>query len=267
MGTADPGSETSLPPPVPSGDVPVSPPSPDAAASTFSPPRFLMASAMGAGLAAGLLAWALEERGLFEFKAAIGHYNMMGTDIKDVTPETRYAALLKTAILTFGTLGAMLGTALGFAGGRARQGLPAGALGLIAGGACGAASAGVLVLIHHRTVSLTDTAELLAALLIHGGIFASIGAGAGAALGFGAGGRGRLLRGLIGGAAGGLLGALIYEIVGAVGFPSDETSEPIAGTTVTRLIAFVLVSLGSAVGAALSAQGASAKLRTRERKA
>jgi hypothetical protein len=56
-----------------------------------------------------------------------------------------------------------------------------------------------------------------------------------------------------------MAGVLVYEMVGAVAFPLDGTSDPISATSVTRLFArlaaTIFVSAGAAIGAIGSVKG------------
>ena len=162
------------------------------------------------------------------------------------------------ATIAFGSLGAVLGLTLGLAGGFARRSaraaLIAAIAGSILGGAAGAVMPSVLLPIYFK-VHDPDRDDLMLAILIQGGNWSVIGAAAGAAFGIGLGDRGRALRALLGGLLGAIAGMLVYEIVGAVAFPLDETSDPLSATWGTRLFARLAVTIFASAGAAMGALG------------
>jgi hypothetical protein len=166
------------------------------------------------------------------------------------------------ASLAFGSLGAVLGLTLGLAGGSARgsarAALIAAIVGSILGGAAGAGMSRALLPIYFRILD-PDHGDLTLAILIQGGIWPVIGAAGGAAFGIGLGERGRAVVPLLGGLLGAVAGLLVYEIVGALVFPLDKTSNPLSATWGTRLFARLavttLASAGAARGALDSVQG------------
>jgi hypothetical protein len=162
------------------------------------------------------------------------------------------------ATVAFGSLGAVTGLALGLAGGcvrrSARAALIAAIAGLILGGTTGAIMPRVLMPIYFKMHD-PDRDDLFLALLIQGGNWSVIGAAAGAAFGIGLGGRGRTLHALLGGLLGATAGVLVYELVGAVAFPLDRTSNPVSATWGTRLFARLAVTILASAGAAIGALG------------
>jgi hypothetical protein len=96
---------------------------------------------------------------------------------------------------------------------------------------------------------------------MHGGIWAAVGAAAGLAFGLGLGGRGRWARGALGGLLGGVAATMVYELVGALAFPIDKTSQPVSATVVTRFFAQFAVAVLAAAGAALGVDGAPRRAR------
>ncbi len=127
---------------------------------------------------------------------------------------------------------------------------------MLVGGALGALTAGAsaraLLPIYLRNVDPQGN-ELTYPLLTHGGIWAAAGVAAGLALGLGAGGRGRWMRCALGGLLGGVFAAMFYDLIGAIVFPLDKTSQPVSHTAVTRLFAQLSVAVFVAAGAALVA--------------
>jgi hypothetical protein len=77
---------------------------------------------------------------------------------------------------------------------------------------------------------------------------------AGLALGWGWQGPLGISRGLLGGLAGSVCGTIAFELVNAVLFPADRNDEVIPSSMVSRLLAYLFVSLGVAIGAVLFAR-------------
>ena len=91
--------------------------------------------------------------------------------------------------------------------------------------------------------------------MVHVGIWAAVGAAGGMAFGIGVGGRDRILRAAVGGLVGAALGAVAFELIGAVFFPMAETPKPVSESMVTRLLARLLVAVPAAGFAAVMAFG------------
>ncbi len=107
--------------------------------------------------------------------------------------------------------------------------------------------------------------DITVPLLIHAAIWASAGAAAGLAFGLGARERGRrLLQAALGGLFGAIVGAAVYELVGAVAFPLDKTVEPISLTWASRLLAHSAACLFAAIGITLSLSAAERTARGRD---
>jgi hypothetical protein len=163
----------------------------------------------------------------------------------------------RAAALAYGGLGAVLGLALGAAGGLARRSaraaIGAGLTGLVLGGAAGAGTTLALLPSFHATRAAASDEEwnndLALALRTHGGIWLAIGAVGGLALGLGLVGWPRVGRAIIGGMLGAALAAVIYEFAGAVFFPVAETFRPMAITPAPRLMANLAVALGVSAAA------------------
>jgi hypothetical protein len=217
------------------------------------------ALALTAGLIAGFASWLIGEaiHGRFEPPDGRTGVRLSPTQIISLRA-ARDAAVSYEATIAFGVLGATLGLALGLAGGCARRSaraaVIAGLAGSIFGGAAGAVIPRVLLPIYFRMHN-PDRDDLILATLTHGGNWCVIGAVAGAAFGVGLGGRGRALRALLGGLSGAAVGVLVYEMVGAVAFPLDGTSDPLSATWVTRLFARLAVTILASAGAAMGVLG------------
>jgi hypothetical protein len=159
------------------------------------------------------------------------------------------------ATASYGVLGALLGLALGAAGGLARRSpgaaITAALIGLVLGAAAGTGMTLLLLRLYHAFHAQPSpdnaTQELYLALATHGGIWVAVGTAAGLALGLGLGG-GRVGRAIIGGIMGAAVAAIIYEFGGAVVFPMDRTLQPTAMTPGPRLFAHLAVALCVSAG-------------------
>lgn len=179
----------------------------------------------------------------------------------------REAGVTREATLTFGSLGAALGLALGAAGGSARRSVRAAliaasfgtALGATAGAAAGAEMPRILLPIYFRSFK-PDNDDLALAILIQGGICSVIGAVGGAALGVGLGDRSLTVRAILGGLLGAIAGVLVYQMIGALAFPLDQTTKPISATGGTRLLAHLAVTALASAGAARGAWNSGSRL-------
>jgi hypothetical protein len=207
------------------------------------------ALALAAGLAVGVIAWAIGEAalipdsGLARRQAARGNVDPLASSVG-----------LRNAVVSFGTLGAAMGLCLGVAGGLIRRSVVravlAGATGLILGGVAGVGMARWLVPIYYENLSAND---LTYPLIVHGGTWGTVGAAAGLAFALGLGGWGRMLHVTVGAATAALLATVIYEFAGGILFPLAWTDHPISATWESRLAARLLVALLVAAGVVLSA--------------
>ena len=229
------------------------------------PPASIWALALTAGLIAGFASWLIGEslHGRFAPPDARTGRRLSPEQIQSRATAI-HASQGAEAAVAFGSLGAVSGLALGLAGGYARRSaraaLIAAIAGSILGGAAGAIVPRVLLPIYYRMHD-PDRDDLILAVLIQGGNWSVIGAAAGAAFGIGLCDRGCALRALLGGFLGATAGVLVYELVGAIAFPLDETSKPLSATWGTRLFARLAVTMctsaGAAIGALAPAKGAS----------
>jgi len=192
------------------------------------------ALALTAGLIAGFASWLIGEslHGRFAPPNARMGRRLTPEQIQSKATAQNAAKGLEASV-AFGSLGAVLGLALGLAGGCARRSARAAVIaavaGSILGGAAGAIIPRVLLPIYFRAHD-PDRDDLILAVLIQCGNWSVIGAAGGAAFGIGLGDRGRALRALLGGLLGAIAGVLVYEMVGAIAFPLDGTSEPVSAT-------------------------------------
>jgi hypothetical protein len=94
--------------------------------------------------------------------------------------------------------------------------------------------------------------DLTVPLLCHAAVWSVAGAAGGFAFGLGVGGRDRGLRTALGGFLGAALASGVYEVVGALAFPTHRTHLPVSTSPETRALAQILIGLGTAVGAVLA---------------
>jgi hypothetical protein len=159
------------------------------------------------------------------------------------------AAIIKNGVVAGAELGALMGVAMGFAGGLSRQSVGAAwraaLIGLVLGAALGAVASLAFIPLYFVAKRFSATAEpdLSVAMLLHAGIWMSVGAAAGMAFALGLGERRRAGRAVLGGLLGALVGTLLYDVIGAAYFPLDGTSDPIAQTWYTRSLARLIVPL------------------------
>src|SRR5262249_42945111 len=149
------------------------------------------------------------------------------------TAETFRAAAAQTGVRSFAALGGLFALSMGLVGGLVRQSagsaIRAGVIGLVGGIALPPLTALVVFPLYYRFED-AGMSEMMVSLLTHVALWVPVGAVGGLALGLGLGRRGRIVPALVGGAAGALIGALVYEILGAVAFPLAETDRPISAT-------------------------------------
>jgi hypothetical protein len=224
-------------------------------------PARLWAVSFAAALVAGLAAWIIGEQSLHLFTPAREWRTGKVDAVSRLKPTvaTLRAADTKNAALGFSILGALLGLALGGAGGLARrssrQALLAGLAGLVLGGALVPAVTLAALPLYYRVKDLDRSQDdLVLALGTHVGIWSMIGIGGGMAFGFGLGGRRQLVSALCGGLVGAMLGTVVFEFLGAVAFPIDAyAAEPVSNTPGSRLAARLLVAIGTSCGAVVGA--------------
>jgi hypothetical protein len=216
-------------------------------------PRLL---ALLAGVTSGVLAFGIGEAFHDWFPPERVPQMLAGTQVMEPTLATRAAATARNGALAFALLGGCLGFLLGFAGGLASRsvsrGLSAGIIGLFLGAALGACLPLALLVPYFRFQQWRYSDDLLVPLAMHATLWGPLGAVGGLAFGVGlaSGNRGRLILLALLGAC---LGAALYEVLGAMIDPLAETTEPMSGTWPTRLIARLLVALGT--GGAISLAG------------
>jgi hypothetical protein len=206
-------------------------------------------------LLAGLVAFGIGESiyRIVPAKKVLQSVRMTSAKVMLPTPATENAAAARNGALAFGVLGLFLGCSLGIAGGLARKSpaaaTRAGLFGTIAGAIVGAGlSLGLLpvFLAQQDRYSEDELVVLLVSLVMHAVIWGSLGASAGLAFAVGLGEPSRGIRAAIAGFLGAVLGTVAFELAGGLLFPLAATHQPISETWPTRLLARLLVALGSA---------------------
>ena len=212
---------------------------------------------LAAGIMAGLISWIAGEAVVEHFKPETHREERYGVERTLPTAKSLVATEIKNAALAFAILGGALGLALGLAGGLARGSLrfalSAATVGMVLAAMAGVILSFVLVPVFQTRFDMVDQG-LTVPLLTHGGIWGAIGAMAGLAMGIGLGGWRSITCCLVGGLAGGILGALAYELAGAVVFPLDKTYQPLSETASSRLLGRLTVAVCVATGAVLATQ-------------
>ena len=226
--------------------------------------------ALGAGLVAGAVAWLVGEATVEVFRPTMV---TMDTPVGRMTAASAQEVMrtdMKNAALAFAVQGGCLGLAMGLAGGlargSARAGAAAGLAGAVLGGALALGAAAALQPVYYRNVQLDQVEQgLTVPLLVHGGIWGAAGLAGGVGVRPGAGGgRSSIARAAVGGLAGVLLAAFVFEVTAAMAFPTAATTRPLSLTPGSRLMARMLASLLSAAGvAALLAGRAGGRRRDR----
>ena len=191
-----------------------------------------------------------------------------GRQIEWSTPETKAAAVRVTLTRLQAIFGGLLGMALGAAGAAGRSvkaALVAGLVGGVLGAALGAGSPAVVLPVYERYRQAHDS-DLTASMVMHASLWGGIGAAAGLGLGIGLGGRWRPWRGALGGLVGALAGAVLFDLVGALAFPLDETGLPDPTSARARLMGRLVVAAAVAALATLVAAQTPASAGTTDRK-
>ena len=207
-----------------------------------------------AGLLAGSLAFVVGEA-VYELIPP-GTVTQHALGLTKVSPSvaTETVAAARNGALAFGVLGLFLGGCLGLAGGLARRSsfaVAAGGLGSVLGFAAGVGASLVLLPFCIASRFRYPDNDLVISFLMHGAIWGVLGALAGLAFAVGLGERPLWVRALTTGFIGALVGAVAFELIGAVAFPGAKTDDPISRTWATRLMARLLVTQATAAAVSL----------------
>ncbi len=218
--------------------------------------RLVLAAAL-LGALAGLITWGVGETTLLDEPAKHEKFIAAGHHLDEATPTTKLVAARITSARVHAVFGGLVGFFLGMFGGVARRSIGAGLVAGLAGGASGAgigACAAYFTLPIYEHHLQLEGGDLLGSLIMHGCLWTGIGLAGGLALGLGLGGGLRTVKTAIAGAVGAVCGVFLFEFLGAILFPFDETGLPSSATAKTRLLARLLVAVLAAVGAALASR-------------
>jgi hypothetical protein len=219
-------------------------------------PRRLAWLLLSTGVVAGLVAFALGEP-LYKFiPPKLVPRDLMGTKIMVPSLETECVATTKNSALAFGALGFCLAGSLGVVGGFGRRAtsspLRGGLIGAVLGATLGAGvSLGLLPWSILAQADYPDH-DLILAMATHSVIWGLIGAAAGLAFAVGLGERRLCASILMAGMAGAVIGAIAFELIGGTFFGLAETGKPISKTWLTRLMARLLVTVGTSIVVAMT---------------
>src|SRR5262249_54766424 len=157
--------------------------------------------------------------------------DLMGNTVMVVSRATSTVADARNGAVAFGALGLCLGGCLGIAGGLARHSRAGAITGGLVGSLLGLAlGTGVSLALLPQFISMRyDHFEydLIIAMTMHGLIWGLLGAAAGLAFAVGLGEPGLHGRSLVAGLVGAVLGAMAFEVIGALVFPGANTNYPI----------------------------------------
>jgi hypothetical protein len=226
------------------------PPSPLATADRPVRSTAILAIGVGAGILAGLAAWAIGEGLRHVFRPPLQRTEMMGHVIWKARYPDQAAADYKNGTIAFSVLGTVLGGCLSYAGslarGSGRAGIKVGLAAMVLGGVLAAASSLALLPVYFAAEAASKeelSRDLILPAIVHGGIWAAAGLGGGLGLGLGLGfGPAGLIKSALGGLIGGAIGAVLYLIVGAMLFSSGNIAAPLATAWYHRLIARLLAA-------------------------
>lgn len=215
---------------------------------------------LAAGIAAGVGSWRATEGVLDVYEPALRPARKPMPTMDDAIQY--WMAQVASGTAAFGAMGGILGLAFGMAGGAVRRSVraagKAGAVGLLAGSAVAAGVARAVLPVCYMRVD-PQSHDLLIPLLYHEALWSLAGAVGGLAFGLGTGGRGLWVKTAFGGWVGAAFATAVYEVVGAIAFPTHQAQYPLPGSPTTRALAPVLVALGAAIGMVLAAGEAKGK--------
>jgi hypothetical protein len=210
------------------------------------------------GIIAGLAAFGIGEATREWVPPEKVRTNFFGAVRERVTRDSPRVAI-RTAALAFGVMGLCLGGCLGITGGLARRSLPAsvagGLLGAVLGALLGAGVTLGLLPFFMQMRSQFRNNDLVIGMLVHGVIWGPLGAAAGLAVAIGLGEPRLIGRAVAAGFAGAVVGSVAFDVIGAFAFPLAKTDSPISQTWTSRLLARLLVSVGTAAVVALLLPG------------
>jgi hypothetical protein len=237
----------------------------------------LWSRTLGAGMVAGLIAGGIGEAayGLFQWNDARDVLKAYSSELKKLGPyeqnefitkrmvEARVRAESCNTAIAFGVLGALLGLALGRAGGivigSSRSGARGGRIGFAVAGALGVVMAFPVVPLYYKFAS--PTSGLAVPLATHAALLLPLAAACGLALGIGLGGRQTVVRGILGALMGALIAVLVFDMVNTIAFPLEQEPAPVPGERMARLLIHLCSALFVAGFATLGVAGEPKDLR------
>ena len=216
-----------------------------------------------------MVSWGIEEIQVRYFGVTYrmtGEKQVSRSASDQIIKQEKITVATRTAIISYGSLGGLIGLGLGLIGGRVRgswmKGLSAGGLGLAVGFALMAALSWILVPYYLHALETASEAvkdDITLPFLIHLGLWVGVGIVGGLSLGMGIGSWRQGGLAVFGGAIGAAFGTTIYEFVGALAFSGSETNLPIALSVGPRLLAHLSIAIFAALGAAGAAQHVNAR--------
>ena len=227
-------------------------------ASGGSSRRLMLPAALVAGVLAAGLSWAAGE-------AAVGRFDVETLADPEAGPlgglvdkDIIRGGQVREAAFIYGVQGALLGLLLGLAGGlagrSARRGAIGGVAGMLIGGAMAASASMGLFMAYLKGVD-PNSGDLIRPMLTHGAVWSLVGAAGGLGFGLGLGeGRASIVRATLAGLIGAVLGAVLYEVGGAILFPMAKTNDPIAESGPARLLAQAATCVLAALAVGLTVE-------------
>jgi hypothetical protein len=222
-----------------------------------SPSRPLWRIVLICGAVAGVLSWIAGELSQGVFKAELVKQVLLTGTFDLPTLLTQNVADFKNAMLATALLGGIMGFMMGLAGGVAVGSKVRGlVVGLIAAVACGLIGAGAArgLLPHFYKRLAPDPNDLMTPILIHGGIWAALGAASAAAFAIGIKARREFFYIVVNATIAAFSASFLYHTAAEGLFPDAASSEPIAKFSSARLLAAAFVTMAAAVGAASGAK-------------
>lgn len=206
------------------------------------------------GILAGAVAFGIGEKTHNLIPVESHPTDLQGSTVMQSDWKDRNAAATKNGAITYAVLGLCLGAGLGIAGGIARRSAPraavGGVLGAILSAGLGSALAWLTLPWFLEAQLDHDDLEMLVSLGMHALHWGILGACAGLTFMVALGEYRQSAAAMVSGLIGAVLGTLAYDLIGGGLLPMAGTDHPIAETWPARLLACMLVSLGTALAVA-----------------
>ena len=219
--------------------------------------------ALAAALAAGLAGWAIGELTHTAFIAPLTTVPGPNAPFTGQLYKDKAEAYTKNVLLTYSVTGAIFGLVLGLVGGllrsSAKGAIGGGVLGVILGALTMASEKGLLLVYFQQTKAENPDppVDFIVGFVIRGGLAAGLALVSSIAFGFGQGATTKKLFSIaLNGMVGGVIGAVVYIVIGAFAFSQDHVDDLIPSYWIPRLLGFVVVAL-IGTGFAASAAGSS----------